>query len=172
MPWLEITGTAFRTTRRNGSHPQSAVGTRSPRRRFTSGSWTASWSTLPASVDHARTWISDSQPAHSPTKRPPIWARFQSTGAAKGRKNRRWLLSTPRLQAATIITPAIGKRMRTSDVASSASDPLQPGTITRVRSGARRTPRALRTPASPTTTPATARARRRAFSSSRSRSEL
>ncbi len=98
------------------------------------------------------------------SSRPPIWARFQSAGAEKERKKRRWLFRTPRHHAARIISPAIGKRMRTSCVVS-ASAPAssdQPGTTNRVSQGANKIPTPLSTAASTSRRPRMVPAKRRA----------
>ena len=89
IPCPATTGPAFRATIRASGSSGANRGRSDPASRRTAGSWTATWSAPPASVDHARTTMSGSHPSFAPAARPPICARFQTTGAANGRKNRR-----------------------------------------------------------------------------------
>jgi hypothetical protein len=92
-------------------------------------------------------------------------APFQRTGAAYGRKKRRWLFRMPRQKAERTRSPVPGKRMRTSRTVSSRRSPEKPGVKRSTRSGAARTPSAERRTARSARSVPAVRAVRRASSS-------
>jgi hypothetical protein len=112
-PRLTPTGAKLRTIVRTCALPRPSASGRPPSSRSTVGSCTTSCSSAPTTEAHASRSARGTAGTRGPYQSSAaIIAAFHDTGATYGRKNRRWLLSTPSPHADSTKSAAPGKRIR------------------------------------------------------------